>query len=311
VCQGNTPVCVGVTCVECATSADCKTDTTKPICDTAAHTCGQCASDDQCAAKLGAAPGVCMAHQDGHCATDSESIYVDPSNTSCTSVLLAATDGTSARPFCTLDLARRLLNGDGALPPSSRTLLVVRGAMDAAAGAFTRSAGGPEVSIIGQSSAVIAAGTKPGLELQSGGFYVRGLKISPSASVGIKATPATSDALTLRLDRVTVDSCQGGGILLSGAAFEIRNTVVTRNGPAQAGATAWGGILVSALPSSGSTRIASSTVRMNDGGGVSCSVPIDGAADVLVVDNVNTPVQVSNACGFQPCSTLGPTCGAP
>ena len=40
VCQGSTPVCVGVTCVECAASADCKSDPTKPICDTTAHTCG-------------------------------------------------------------------------------------------------------------------------------------------------------------------------------------------------------------------------------------------------------------------------------
>ena len=41
VCQGSAPVCVGVTCVECAGSADCKSDPTKPICDTTAHTCGR------------------------------------------------------------------------------------------------------------------------------------------------------------------------------------------------------------------------------------------------------------------------------
>ena len=93
---------------------------------------------------------------------------------------------------------------------------------DAAAGPFTRGTGG-EVSIIGQNTAIIAAGAKPGLELQAGAFYVRGLKISPSASIGIKATPGASDTLTLRLNHVTVDSCQGGGILLGGAAFDIRN----------------------------------------------------------------------------------------
>jgi hypothetical protein len=300
-----------VTCVECATSADCSSDPTKPICDTTAHTCGACSSDDQCAAKLGAAPGVCMAHQDGRCATGAEAIYVDPAATPCLNLLSTSNDGTAAVPFCTLDLARRVLSGDGSIQPTTRTLLIVRGGpMDAAPGAFARAAGA-EVSIVGQNTAVIVAGAKPALDLQSGAFYVRGLQLSSAASVGINATPGTSGSLTVRVDHVTVESCRGGGIFLGGAAFDIRNTLVTRNGPAQAGAAAWGGILVNALPPSGPTHIASSTVRMNDGGGVSCSVPVDGAADVLVVDNVNTPVQVSNACGFQPCSAAGPTCGAP
>ena len=310
VCQGSTPVCVGVTCVECAGSADCKSDPTKPICDTTAHTCGPCSSDDQCAAKLGAAPGVCMAHQDGRCATDAEAIYVDPTNTTtCTSILLSGTDGTSARPFCALDLARRLLNGDGTLPPSTRTLLIVRGGpMDAAAGPFTRGSGG-EVSIIGQNTAVIAAGAKPGLELQAGAFYVRGLKISPSASIGIKATPGASDTLTLRLDHVTVDSCQGGGIFLGGAAFDIRNTVVTRSGPSAD--LAWGGIRVDVLPTAGPAQLNLVTVQNNNAAGISCAPGAAIAQSMGVFAANNAAGDIAATCGITGCSPISSMCGAP
>ena len=191
------------------------------------------------------------------------------------------------------------------------TLLIVRGTMDAAAGPFRRPPGGSEVSVIGQSGALIAPSAKPGFDLQSGAFYVRGFKISPSASVGIKAAPGASDELTLRLDRVTVDSCQGGGILIDGAAFDIRNTTVTRSGPADDMGTGWGGLRIKNLLATGPKQVASSTIRMNDGGGVSCASAIDGAADVLVVDNTNTPFQVTPTCSFQPCTAAGPTCGAP
>src|SRR5450432_1230322 len=63
-------------CVVCSTSADCKADPTKPICDVANQKCVACTADSQCVDKLGANPGVCMAHQDGRCATDAETFYV-------------------------------------------------------------------------------------------------------------------------------------------------------------------------------------------------------------------------------------------
>lgn len=310
VCQGSTPVCVGVTCVECATSADCKSDLTKPICDTTAHTCGACTSDDQCGAKLGSTPGVCMAHQDGRCATDAEAIYVDSANTSCIAILRAETDGTSAQPFCTLDLARRLLNGDGSLPPAARTLLIVRGGpMDAATGPFIRPAGGTEVSIIGQNSAVIVGGTKRGLDFQNGAFYVRDLKVSLSTSIGINAAAVAPAVVALRLDHVTVDSCQGGGILLDRATFDIVNTTVTNSGPGDDVGTPWGGIRIKNLPASGQARLDHVTIENNKQIGLTCTTQINGSA-VLAADN-SGGVEVSPTCNVSPCSAAGPTCGAP
>jgi len=228
-CSGSTPVCVGGTCVQCATSADCTTDPTKPICDTSSHTCGACSSDSECAAKLGANPGVCMAHQDGRCATDGETVYVE-NKTGCMDTTVNDQGGTSAVPFCSTGPVQTVIANNDV-----RTLVLVRGTVNAATSPFQRSATRSEVSIVGQQSAVIAAGAQPGLDVQGGRFYVRDLKISLSTSVGISAVPGNPGPITLRLDTVNVDTCQKGGILLNGAAFDIRNSVVTNNGPGQQG----------------------------------------------------------------------------
>jgi hypothetical protein len=308
VCSGSTPVCLGVTCVECATTADCSSSPAKPICDPGTHACVPCSTDDQCAAKLGPDPGVCMAHQDGHCATDAETIYVEPKPApGCNNVLLSDSDGTAALPLCTIDLARRILASDSA-QAQPRTLVRVRGTLNAAIAPFTRTAGRAEVSIVGQQGAVIAGGAQPGLDLQSGLFYVRALKISPSASVGINAAPGNTDSLTVRLDSVTVDSCQKGGIFLGGAAFDIRNTIVTNNGPGQAGATAWGGIMVNALPAAGTAQLALVTIQSNKQVGIACNGPITGTG-VLAADNLGG-IDVGTTCGITPCTTQSSTCGA-
>ena len=307
VCSGTTPVCVGVTCVECATSADCSSDPTKPICNTTNNSCERCISDDECSAKLGADPGVCMAHQDGRCATDAETIYVEPkTGTDCRNVLQDDLDGTAALPFCNIDLARRVLASDSA-KAQPRTLVRVRGTSSAAIGPFTRTPGRSEVSIIGQPSAVIAGGAQQGLDLRSGSFYLRGLKVSASVLVGINAAPTASDSLTLRLDTVTVDSCLKGGIFLAGVAFEIRNTTVTRNGPSDD--LSWGGIRVQALPVSGPSVLDLVTVQNNNAAGVSCAAgaPIQGTG---VFASDNAAGQIASTCGIIACSPLSSTCGA-
>jgi hypothetical protein len=57
------------------------------------------------------------------------------------------------------------------------------------------------------------------------------------------------------MDTCAVTNNPGGGILLNGAAFDIKNTTVTGNGPATfGGATAWGGILVKTFPGTVSTQ---------------------------------------------------------
>lgn len=301
-CSGSTPVCVGGTCVQCATSADCSTDPSKPICDTSSHTCGACSSDGECAAKLGVNPGVCMAHQDGHCATDGETVYVE-NKTGCIDTTVNDQGGTAAVPFCSMGPAQVVIvNND------VRTLVLVRGTVNAAPSALQRSATRSEVSIVGQQSAVIGSVTAPAFDIRSGRFYMRAIKVSPSASVGINAVPGNPDPITLRLDTVTIDSCQKGGIFLDGAAFEIRNTTVTNNGPGQNGIASWGGILVNALPASGPALLDHVTIENNKQVGLSCVGAITGNG-VFATGNTGG-VEVGTACGVTPCPTPGPTCGA-
>jgi hypothetical protein len=250
-----------------------------------------------------------MAHQNGHCATDAETIYVEPKpGAACNNVLLSDSDGTAGLPFCAIELARRVLASDSA-QAQPRTLVRVRGTLSAATAPFTRMPGRTEVSIVGQQGAVLGNVTAPAaLDLQSGLFYVRGLKVSPSASIGINAAPGATDSLTLRLDGVTIDSCQKGGMFLGGAAFDVRNTVLTNNGPGQTGATAWGGILVNALPTAGTAQLTLVTVENNKQVGIACAGPVIGTG-VFAANNTGG-IEVGSTCGITTCPTRSSTCGA-
>lgn len=297
-CGGSTPVCVAGTCVECSTSSDCNTDPKEPICDTTAHTCGACSADSQCADKLGPNPGVCMIHQDGRCATDAETVYVQ-NTTGCDD----AGGATASVPLCSLaPVPAIVMNSD------TRTLIVVRGTGDAATTPFARSVTRAEASIVGQQSAVVSSGARPALDIRGGLFYVRGVQLRSSSSVGISASPGTNASATLRLDHVTVDSCMGGGILLDGAAFDIRNTTVTNNGPGQQGTTSWGGILVNGLAPAGQKNLDLVTIENNRQVGLACAGEIFGSG-VFVSDNAGG-VQVQTTCNLMACSSKSSTCGA-
>lgn len=301
-CAGSTPVCVGGTCVQCATSADCTTDSTTPICDTTSHACRACTSDSECAVKLGANPGVCMAHQDGHCATDAETVYVE-NKTGCMDTTVNDQGGTSAVPFCSMGPVQTVVaNSD------VRTLVLVRGTVNAATSPFQRNASRSEVSVLGQQDAFIAAGAQPGLEVQGGRFFVRGLKISAAASIGVTAVSGNPGPITLRLDTVTVDSCQKGGILLDGAAFDIRNAVVRNNGPGDMMGTAWGGIRVSNPPAGGPKQLELVTLANNKQVGLTCTAGIIGTG--VLATGSSGGIDISPTCGVTPCSAAGPTCGA-
>src|SRR5690606_10407880 len=98
----------------------------------------------------------------------------------------------------------------------------------------------------------------------------------------------------------------GGGVLIDGAAFTIKNTRVSGNGPGQFGPTSWGGILI-LDPSSGSGLERVSVVD-NQGPGVSCAIPVEG---IGVFATGNPVANIAPTCQITSCSPQGPTCGAP
>jgi hypothetical protein len=291
-CGGSTPLCLSGTCVQCEMSTDCTSDLAKPICDATSHTCGPCTSDAQCTA----GPGVCMAHQDGHCATDAETIYVQNTTGCLSSFRGQSGDGGPAIPYCSMDPV-------GAALSATKTLIVVRGTVSGPSWTYQRGAGQPETSLVGQQTAVIGSVTSPSWSMSSGTVYIRGVKFSPSATVGIKATGGL-----LLAQEVTVDSCQGGGILLDGAAFDIYDTTVRNNGPGNQGGFPWGGILVNSLPTTGSTQLRLVTIQGNSGPGLTCTSAITGDG---VLASGNSTLDISPTCNVTACSPAATgTCGA-
>jgi hypothetical protein len=276
-------------CIVCASSADCKSDPTKPICDIANQKCVACTSDSQCVDKLGANPGVCMAHQDGRCATDAETFYVS-NQTGCDDSGV----GSATTPFCALEPA-------AAQASASRDLIVVRGAVLAPTSPV---GGASEISIVGQQAGSIASAVaQSALHLASGlKLYARNVTISAGLNgVGIAADSAS----VLRLDHGTVSNSGKGGISLAGAAFDISNSTITGNGPGSDGALFWGGIYVQFPPQAGPARLNLVSVANNKSSGISCTGPITGI-DVLATGNGG---DITTTCGFISCAGPGPMCG--
>jgi hypothetical protein len=288
------PVCTTTgTCVECVAHADCKDDA-KPFCDTTSNTCTRCKADAECTS----GPKVCMSHDNGRCASDDETIYVQATG-NCASTVGAAS-GTSTVPYCSMEPA---LAAFGAM--TSRTLIVVRAAVDYSPSGFGIT--GRQVSIVGQMNAKIAGGSKPAINLQAGDLFVRSVALSSSASVGCQAITGT----TLRLDHVLVTANPSGGILLDGAAFDIKDTTVTNNGPGVFnGAVDWGGIFVNNPPAAGPTKLQRVTVQNNMEAGVKCSVALMTTMISGILASGNKSPDIHPTCMVSACGAASATCGA-
>jgi hypothetical protein len=184
----------------------------------------------------------------------------------------------------------------------SRRLLLISGPV---AGLQWNAAGAAPISLIGRANAAIVGGLQSGISLSgTGELYARDIVVRRSDAAGI----AAQNGAVLRLDHVTVDSNGGGGIFVDGAAFDVRNTTITANGPGQAGATTWGGMLATNLLAVGPANLQLVTIRSNDPVGLSCSGPVSGTG---VLATANTSVDIATTCGITPCSPAGSICGAP
>lgn len=295
------PACLATgLCAMCASSADCAL-AAKPICDTSHFLCVACATDAQCAAK-GVGPGVCPYHLDGHCATDGETIYVDSSAAACSDS--AAGAGSAQTPFC------HAKPGVAAAQAQGKLAVVLAGALS---GGVTGLALGTPLTIVGKSAVLTPTSYSDGLGITSGELYLRGVTVMGSASdqtgIGINASADSGKSVTLHVDGCSVVNNPSGGILLSGAGFEIKNTTVMGNGPNSA---AWGGIFVQSPPAGGPTTFDHVTVSNNNQAGISCGASIaatDSGTGVLAQNN--SGVNVADVCGITTCGVASADCGAP
>ena len=293
------PVCMpGGACVECATSDDCKA-AVKPICDTSVNVCVACTSDAQCSGKSG--PGVCMFQQDGHCATDAESVYVGKSAAGTCSDS-GASAGSAQVPYCTAQ------TGLGVAKSSGKPVVVVMGQVQ---GGFAAGALASPLTIVGKNAIIKPADYADGIAITSGEVYLRGVTVAGNPSgvtgIGVNAQAATGATVVLHMDGCTIKDNPGGGILLVGASFDIRDSVVSGNGPGQtAGGTVWGGIRVESLPTGGQASLNLMTIQKNLATGLTCSGVVQGQG---VLASGNTPLDIATSCGVVSCATPSSTCG--
>jgi hypothetical protein len=289
------PVCLpGGTCAECATSDDCKA-AAKPICDTSANVCVACTSDVQCSGAVGG-PGVCMFQQDGHCATDAESIYVGKNGAGTCSDSGA---GTAQMPYCTTKKAME----------AAKPVVVVMGQVQ---GPLVVGALSSSLTVVGRSGIITPVDYADGITITGGELYLRALTVAGNPSgvtgIGINAHAATGATVTLYMNGCTVRDNPGGGILLAGAAFEIRNSTITGNGPGQTpDGVIWGGIRVDSLPPTGQTSLDMVTIQNNPPVGLTCAGLLQGQG---VLASGNTPLDIATSCGVVSCATPSSTCGA-
>jgi hypothetical protein len=232
-----------------------------------------------------------MKHVDGHCAKPGETIYlIDAGPGTCSDTTPAGVvAGTSTLPVCSLKAAL-------ALATAERPLVVVRGNIYAGDETVFARTDMVMTSVVGQKTAVL---TKMGtvISLTSGAFYFRDLKLDSAFGGGIAATGGT-----LRLDDVIVTGCPLGGILLDGAAFDIRNTTVMNNGDSEGGGGY--GIEVRKVPETGPKVLTNVTSTNNYPTNLTCG-------GVIMGTGVLAPGVIPSDCGIASCgSTPGPTCGA-
>jgi hypothetical protein len=287
----------GGTCVECATSDDCKA-AAKPICDTSVNVCVACTSDAQCSGKAG--PGVCMFQQDGHCATDAESVYVGAAGICSDS---GGSAGSAQTPYCTAQ------TGLGVAKSSGRPVVVVMGQVQ---GGFATGALSSPLTIVGKNAIIKPADYADGIAITSGEVYLRGLTVAGNPSgvtgIGVNAQAATGATVVLHMDGCTIKDNPGGGILLAGASFDIRDSVVSGNGPGQtAGGTVWGGIRVESLPTGGQASLNLMTIQKNLATGLTCSGAVQGQG---VLASGNTPLDIATSCSVVSCAPPSSACGA-
>jgi hypothetical protein len=213
-----------------------------------------------------------------------------------------ANAGSAQAPACSLE------SGVGFAKLNNKPLIVVTGVPIPVLTIIYSS-----VTILGKNGAIIMPVVGgDGIFIRSGDVYLRNLtvqgSVSDSTGIGIKAEPETGAAVNLHMDTCAVINNPGGGILLNGSAFDIRNTTVNGNGPGQTiGGTPWGGIRVDALPSSGTTNLNLANINTNNPSGLSCAGSILGTG---VLSTGNTSIQISTSCGVTACTPASATCGA-
>jgi hypothetical protein len=284
-------------CVECVMGSDCKM-MGKPICDAGMNTCRACQVDSECPAD----PGVCMT--DGHCATSGEVIFLESTGPTC-----PGADGSSSKPYC--------MPGDAASAlTTARHIIVVRGALGSQ---VTLSTTGVFPTIVGRKNSVgvdasIPATNGTAITVTSDTVLIRDLTVNLGSTPTSKGAVATGSSTKLTLVRVTaalltgvgidaesgatltMDQCyvqnnSAGGILVSGAKYDIQNSVLSGN---------LYGVKFNASAIGSGSRFWFNTVVKSLGNAVTCDSSNPQTIAASIVDGANDSCTLSNSVTTAP-----------
>jgi hypothetical protein len=207
-------------------------------------------------------------------------------------------------PYCTAQ------TGIGVAKSAAKPVVVVMGQV----AGFAVGALSAPLTIVGRGAVIAPADYADGISITRGELYLRGLTVAGNSSgvtgIGINAQASTGATIVLHMEDCTVKDNPGGGILLTGASFDIRNSKVTGNGPGQtAEGVTWGGIRVDSLPAGGPASLNLVTIQNNLALGLACSGAIQGQG---VLASGNTTSDIGPSCGATviSCTTPSLTCGA-
>jgi hypothetical protein len=277
------PACVldGGQCVECLEDKHCIADKNRPFC--IAQQCVPCTSDDRCP-KVSSDEGLCIA--DGHCATADELIYVQ-NVSSCS----PSGGGTAATPYCTAAQGIAAV-GDG------KSVVIMIGALDAWS-LTGQPSGTTVVTVLGRQNATITANANVGIAISGAKVDLRRLHVTTGMKSGITA----SNGATLIVDRCVIDKFDQSGITITGSAYRITNSILTRNGfSVGAGDTIFSAVMIRESAGLQPAVFSHNTLVANLNA-VSCDVPYAIDASIIWA---STLMSAGNCVVAPCCSNLDP-----
>jgi hypothetical protein len=332
-CNLSTPVCKdSKTCVECTLNEDC----TPRFCS-AKNTCVECVTHDDCSSKL------CL--NEGTCATSEEVAYVNmspPSSMMCSLAMPCQHlgDALNLIPPRKYIKVTGIIIDDKAILIENKSVAIYGGVK----ARLDRSNGGPilhlrsqdtavsiyDIEITGQEGASepaikleqnsgnpilslsrvkIFSNVGRGISADGGSLTISQSTVSANSGGGISMVVVSGNG-AITLTQSTILGNTGGGISISGAEFDITNSIIAKNGSAT---SIFGGVKIDSIGGIGIRRFDFNTVAENQATGLNTpGVLCSAIATELpftnsIVYGTGTVIQVEGPNCSWSYSDIGPT----
>jgi hypothetical protein len=157
----------------------------------------------------------------------------------------------------------------------------------------TQPAGTTFVTVLGRQGATITAGMNVGITISGTKVDIRQLHLTLGNKSGILA----SNGATLIVDRCTIDKFDQAGIMITGSAYQITNTILTRNGfTVGAGETIYSAVMLRDSLGQQPSVFSHNTLVANLSA-LSCDKPYPIQSSIIAMSTLPT----ATSCDITPC----------